>query len=796
MLSPRWHKVLTDLWSNKTRTVLAVLSIAIGVFAIGMVAGSYQIMSRDLARGYLGANPAQIWVMTSTPFDDELLQTIRRLPQVAEAEGQRNFSVRIKTPTDDWRSIQLTAVEDFDERNVNQLRPQRGVWPPGERELAVERSTLTLVDLEIGDQVIIELPDGEQRVMPVTGIVHDPTGIPAFFAETMYGFVDFDTLIWLGESRSYSQMNIALTANQLDDEHIKAVSRIIEDRIERSGRSVAFSYIPPPGESPVQFGIVAMSAVLAVMGVLMVILSTFLIVNTVQALLLQQTRHIGVMKAIGATGGQIAVMYLSYVLVLGVLAALLGVPLGALAAFATARYLGTLLNFDTSGFELIPWVVTVQVLISLAVPLLAAILPIRNGARLTIREAIASHGLGKGRFGTSLIDRLLERVRFLSRPLLLSLRNTFRRKARLILTLTTLTLGGAIFIAVSSTQTALDRVTDDFMNYFGEDVRITFTRPYRIEQVEQIALNTPGVARTESWSFASTFRVRPDDSQSDTILIQAPPAGTDLIVPQLLAGRWILPADENAIVIDTKLLSDEGDLAVGSAMQLEIDGDEQTWVIVGIIAQLGNGPSIAYVNNAYLNKLQANAASTGNIRIVAERHDAAFQGRLADDLEARYQAAGLRIDTIDTAASFRTSIDQQFDVIVSFLVIMAVLIAMVGGLGLMGTMSMNVVERTREIGVLRAIGASDGAVQMIVVVEGVLIGLLSWTAAVLLAFPISRLLGDGIGIGFLNNPLPTTFSISGVLIWLGIVVVLAAIASFLPAWNASRLTVRDVLAYE
>ena len=114
----------------------------------------------------------------------------------------------------------------------------------------------------------------------------------------------------------------------------------------------------------------------------------------------------------------------------------------------------------------------------------------------------------------------------------------------------------------------------------------------------------------------------------------------------------------------------------------------------------------------------------------------------------------------------------------------------------MGTMSINVLERTREIGVLRAIGASNRAVLGIVIAEGVLIGVLSWLIGALLALPLSFLFSNAVGVAFLQMPLDFVFSLQGLAIWLGLVVALSALASFLPAWNAARLTVRDVLAYE
>jgi len=156
----------------------------------------------------------------------------------------------------------------------------------------------------------------------------------------------------------------------------------------------------------------------------------------------------------------------------------------------------------------------------------------------------------------------------------------------------------------------------------------------------------------------------------------------------------------------------------------------------------------------------------------------------------------MRVRAVETTASLRENIEYQFNIVVVLLSIMAVLIAAVGGLGLMGTMSINVLERTREIGVMRAVGASDGAVLKIFLVEGLFIGLLSWLVGALLSLPISKLLSDGVGVALVDAPLSYAFSFKGAILWLGAVLVLSGLASLLPAWSAARLTVREVLAYE
>jgi len=109
---------------------------------------------------------------------------------------------------------------------------------------------------------------------------------------------------------------------------------------------------------------------------------------------------------------------------------------------------------------------------------------------------------------------------------------------------------------------------------------------------------------------------------------------------------------------------------------------------------------------------------------------------------------------------------------------------------------MNVLERTREIGVMRAIGASNGAIRRIVVTEGVMVGLLSWLIALGLSFPLSYLICVGEGLALLKRPLDYVYNWEGVIIWLGLVIAISAVASLWPAINAGRLTVRDALAYE
>jgi len=155
------------------------------------------------------------------------------------------------------------------------------------------------------------------------------------------------------------------------------------------------------------------------------------------------------------------------------------------------------------------------------------------------------------------------------------------------------------------------------------------------------------------------------------------------------------------------------------------------------------------------------------------------------------------IEKVDrTLSNSRFAYDQHMLMIYVFLIMMSVIIGGVGGLGLMTTMSLNVLERRREMGVMRAIGATPQTIWLMIVGEGVVIGLLSWGIAALLAWPVSKVLGDLLVRAMFRRGVDFTFEPLGLLIWIVLSISLSAVASFLPAWKASRVTVREALAYE
>jgi putative ABC transport system permease protein len=791
----RWYKVLNDLLGNKKRSLLVVLSIAVGVLSVGLATGAQTILGRELPAGYLATDPAGAKVIT-TSFDDDLVKAVRHVPGVRDAEGRRSMVARFQTGPDEWRSVKLFAIPHFDDMRVNKVHTVQGAWPPRDHEILIEQAALSIARARVGDEVVIRLANGKQRILRVVGVAHDQSQEPATFDGDIYGYVTLGTLEWLGEPRDYNELYITVDRGMHDLAQIRRIAARVRRVIEDSGRIVLATSVPEPGKLALQDAVDGIMVLLSTFGVFILILSGFLVVNTLSALLGQQVRQVGIMKAIGARTTQIASLYLGMALAFGVMAVIVGAPLGLLGARWLAVFVASIINSDVTDLSVPPFVLALEVAIGLLAPLLAALFPVLSGTRITVREALNDNSAGRGQFGTGWLDRRLRDIRGLPSSWLLPLRNVFRRKGRLALTLTTLSLASAFFIAVISTYASALLSIDRGFQYWGMDLMLTLNRPHRIARLEREALKVPDVVHVEPSNFVQANRVYADDSEGDVLLMFALLAHTSSIKPDMLEGRWLLPEDENEIVITNKFLDKEPGVKVGDSIRLKVLGKEINWRVVGIAyLMMSEGPTV-YVNLPYLSSVAGLRERADGLYIHTARHDAASQLQALQDLDRHFKSQGIRITSTMLIADLRTTIRALFDAVVTVLMVMAGLLSIVGGLGLMGIMSLNVLERSREIGVLRAIGASDNSLLKIILIEGILIGLASWLVGCVIAYPLSKALSDAVGMAMIQTPFTFTFSAAGVLLWLALVVVLTSAACYIPARNACQITIRETLAYE
>ena len=805
MNRPRLHKVLSDLWSNRIRSLLVVASITIGLFAIGVITTLYFVITADMQNGYAAINPANIFINTQL-YNKDFLNHIRRLDGVRQAEGARMTNIRLEASPGEWVLLRVKTVPNFDEMQINQVNLLQGAWPPKEHEIVLEESKIAKTKAHLGEPVVLEMPSGKTRQLKVSGIVQDQsigaggTGTGGFFSAPAQGYVTQDTLDWLQQIQPYQLNTLYITVNgdTRNQDRLETIANQISDDLKKNGLDASSTSTRSSFEHPNASLVQAISSVLFFLGFLVVFLSSFLITNTLQALMDQQIQQIGIMKTVGARRKQIIALYIGLILIFGLLAFAIAVPL---AYQATYRLLGLLvvkLNIALQARRVVPQVILIQGVLAILVPEGAAFAPIWQGAKISVQEALS--GVRQNAVQTGgWIDRQLAQIRRLSRPMRISLRNVFRRKGRLILTLITLTMGGAVFIATFNVQVSMNNYINQLTHYFLADVNLTLGRPYRMEDVQGLLSGFPEISHIEGWASARSELIAADGSAGENVQLLAPPAGSQLVEPILLAGRWLQPGDQNAIVLNEEFMSRFPNLHVGDTLRMRVNGDEHDWVVVGFFQFAGRVTGfIAYTNYEYLSTLIGMPDQAILYRIVADPPGMTptQQEVLAQKIEQKLRDNNVPIADITTGSALSQMASDGFNVLTAFLLFMALLTALVGSIGLTGTMSMNVLERTREIGVMRAIGASDKILIRMVIVEGMLIGLISWVLGSALAFPISRVMSDSISHAIFDAPSNFGFTITGFAIWLVMVIFLSIMASVMPARNAARLTIREVLSYE
>jgi putative ABC transport system permease protein len=491
------------------------------------------------------------------------------------------------------------------------------------------------------------------------------------------------------------------------------------------------------------------------------------------------------MKAIGSTRRQITTMYLSAIVAYG-FSLVIAVPIGAYAGNALAKWMLYLLNVPITPFEILPNVLLLQVLVGLLTPLLAGLYPVLQGVAIPTANAINQTGLGNGHYGRRLIDRLISGIRGIPVMAALSLRNTFRRPGRVILTLLTLTVSGAFFIMVYSTQYSFEKTIANIFAGFGYEVEIDFEYLQRIDEVIPMIESRPNVKNAEMWVFRTANTKVPARKvpAANMVFVRGfhrnPPSSS-----RLPAGRT-LDHGRRAILLNQKLAGKMG-VGVGDEIIIDLpDVGETRWTIVGLVFDLnGRDQNTAFANIETLNLALRNVGKAAVAMVQGTDQSLATQQAIETDLLAFFKSKGIEIGYSDTAIENRNNASAQFSILTQLLMMMTILMAVVGSMGLSGTLSINVIERRREIGVMRAVGASSRDVGLVFTGEGLMLGLTSWLFALPVGLGVGPLFVQALGsvIDFPAEYYPATH---GVWIWLGVVIVLSIVASWVPARRATE----------
>jgi len=431
------------------------------------------------------------------------------------------------------------------------------------------------------------------------------------------------------------------------------------------------------------------------------------------------------------------------------------------------------------------------------------LIPVVKASRTTVRAAIDHHGgSSKPSAATGALARL-SRLGRMDRTVLLALRNMVRSPARFSLSVGLLAGAGVVFIAGMSLGDGMAAVADEQSDLRVWDVEVQLADPTSIDDVRQSLDGLPEVTAVEGLSVANvsladvgrvpTTRTYPDQGHDRVSVTAVPTDSSMFTVPDLAAGRWLKDGETGAIVLSDSARDDNiPNTQVGDEVQVFISGKPTTWQVVGIVEDGSGG---TYTTATGFAEALNQPEQVNLLRITTSRHDEYTRTSTAAEVEQALTAAGDAVKSAASVSRANASSEGHMGPLVTILLAIAIAMGVVGAIGLASTMSANVLDRTREFGVMHAIGARPKAVRRIVVTEGVLLGVASCLLAILPALGLTALLGAGLGNLFNDGPLPYRVSMLAVGLWVALAVLGSAVAADAAATRASRITVREALAY-
>jgi putative ABC transport system permease protein len=515
----------------------------------------------------------------------------------------------------------------------------------------------------------------------------------------------------------------------------------------------------------------------------------------------REVRQVGIMKTVGATTRQLAVQYLALVGPFVVAATAVALPIGILLGRWAIAYTAHEQNLDIENWQVSPQLFTGEILFTLGIPFLAMAAPIIRAARMSAREAIQDPGITAPVSSGALSAKLVRLPG--DRRWAFALRNTFRRKWRLFITVAGLTLGGTVLLSAFDIYESLMSVIDIAVSDRGQDLQFTVQKPIPIAELEAIGRGLPGVEVAEAWRRTSAELIStstapaPEPGAAAAInagpkrfLVYGYPVDTHLKKLPVTAGRWPQPGEAGAVVISRPLQRSVPGLGIGSEMELQFRSQRARVRVVGLVNELA--VSVMYVDSVNYE------AMTGVIGLATELRLKIDPAKLDVVLPALDQAildARVSSSAIGTRWEFRKSMDEHFSNFVVVCTVVALATALVGGIGLVAFTSLGILERTREIGVIRAVGATPGNVTALFLAESGSTALLSFVLAAGLSYPVTYIFNQFVGNNAFAMPVPVVVSkLALVILFSGLLVVMVAVA--LTISRLLRLSVRDALAYE
>ena len=795
-------KSLADIRHYRGRTLLVVIAIFIGVLGITGISMTEHTLLAALEFSLGGQNSQPDIVMAVDRLQPELQSQLQELPNVKTVQYEKDFTKLWHVQrAPGYLQIKIISYPDLQHVNLGAFELVSGRYPQAADEIMMEYGDKGLENINLGDTLTIDTAQAQMR-LHVVGFARTPGSDPAV-TEKVQAYMSQAAINQLNAFTTLDQPNrptrLQLVNVKVDTlNHTQAVARALAQTLQAHGVRVLMTGTPSANALSWDeyAGVFTLSILLVILAIA---ISTILLFNTITMMVTEQITIIGTMKVLGGTRGRIMLGYLLTVGIYSLLALVPGIVLGLFAGFFLASAVAATIPIATGSFDVAPEIIAPGLLAGLIVPLLAAIPPVWNGTRITVRAALSAYGVHTSERRAGTLRRRLANLSWPSQTSWLGLRSLFRRTWRVLLVLLTLTVAGVSFLVVQTLTTSVNDAVDSTYAKLAADIEVDAENA-SFQQLQQQLGALPNVARVERYRLigANTFWGH--------ISVWGFEPGTRLYHYQLTSGRWLRPGDSNVVLLSDSLAQRSG-LSVGQVLSATgTQGLAANWTVIGTVQQASNSfgeVGAVILPEATVAEFQGvppGAVNDEVSRILLEVRDHSPQA--LDQLTNRIGALALSSNT-GKSSGIVNVLRMQDEVlrhqkswygVYGLLYGVAAIIGIAGILALANELATSVLERRREIGILRVLGASSRNIAQVFWVQGLALGALAWASGAIIGIPLSyvflRL--------FSQLVLPASFVASPLafVIMLFAILLIATLASIAPALRAARLRVATMLRYE
>jgi putative ABC transport system permease protein len=789
-MKAKLKKTLSDLTSSPKKALLVIAALAIGILGVGAVLVSYTILTNDLNQNYQRTVPCHV-VITSNQFDKLNLSEFEKNADVEAAELRDFTMLRIEIETNVWIPLWIFGVQDFNTVRVAKIFHEKGNKIPEPGTMLMERDGLNVSDIVLGKSPRVRA--GSKIIsVKVSGICFDPAQPPATQDAFIYAYADKKTWTEI-TNMPINQRLIVRLKNVHSHKDVERVSNVLVEKLKKSGIDVQTLEIPKFNEHPHQWQLNTLLFLIGTIGLLAFIMGAVLVSQLMRSILTSQIRQIGIMKSIGATRNQILGMYVTMLVIIGLISGLIAIPLAVKSGNAFSYFVASKLNFNILTTSVPLKVYVYLILASVSLPILLSFPILLKGVSTSVKNAITDYGISQK--SSAYRFRFLKKLG-LNYTTQLALKNSLRNTKRLSVTILAMALGAAIFDTGFNVRQSLWTLLSGVKEEMRFDVQVVLTSPIQRTDFLKWFENIDNVKTIEPWiggRGAVQSKINKTDNGAGIIAL---PESSAFLKLKIVEGRWILPSTDFEVVLNQQAMTLYGNPTVGSMINITVGDTSFTAHLVGVAEQFEIGKIYCDIQkyNAILNPSQA----VNTLTFVAKKNDFNSVLELKKNIEKAIEPSDLKVLYVMSQAERVKIIYDHLDIILSTIIILSFLVLVVSAIGMASATGINIWERTREIGIMRSIGATPKMIYKLFIIEGLLTSVLSIVLGLIMAYPLSQLAAVFFGNLMLGEDanLQYAFSVSGFVITIVVTLLFGFLASRFPAIAAIKMSTQKALAYE